>query len=375
MIDAGDLFGDRNRKDQEQTEFLAAMTARLGYDAIGLGERDLNYGFEFLERMITEHRLPFTSANVRNAATGELILPEYIIVERGGLRVGIFSVMGTTHRIVSMSARDIEYQVDDPAETMRALVPRLREQCDTVVLLSHIGERPTEVLLQEIDGVDIALLGHTLRSLTREHFVRQTLVLASVHEGRTLGHARVSIGSRSGQVQSVQVEVISLDDTIPDDSVMRNALQGFEEKIEQARQAQRAAFPRNLGSVDEQFLGDNNCRACHTEIHAQWRQTGHANAFTSLRARSMQNEPECLSCHTTGYRHHGGYDEMDRNNLVNVQCESCHGYGTAHARDGSMLELARESCTQCHDNTLRPCHDESKHEEFDYARFWQRIAH
>ena len=42
------------------------MTGEMGYDAIGLGERDLNYGLPFLKEMIEKYDLPFTNANVRD---------------------------------------------------------------------------------------------------------------------------------------------------------------------------------------------------------------------------------------------------------------------------------------------------------------------
>lgn len=45
------------------------MHGEVRYDAIGLGERDLNFGLEFLQKVIRDHKLPFTSANVRDAAT------------------------------------------------------------------------------------------------------------------------------------------------------------------------------------------------------------------------------------------------------------------------------------------------------------------
>lgn len=374
-LDAGDLFGDRNRGQQAQSEFLARQTMWFGYDALGLGERDLNYGFEFLERMIAEHGLPFTSANVRNAATGELLLPEYLIVERAGLRFGVVSVLSPTYRIATMATRDIEYQVDEPIDTLRELLPRLREQCDVVVLLSHLSQRPTEALVRELEGIDIALVGHTISSLNREFFVNETLILAAAHEGRSIGMARASIAPQTGQVMTAQVTVTTLDDRFEDDPFMLAEVEGFLQQVEDERAAKRAAFPRDRGSPDEMYLGDHNCRACHTEIHAQWRQTSHARSYMTLRARNMQFEPDCLSCHTTGYRHHNGYDEHERTNLINVQCESCHGYGTAHVRDGSMLKVARDSCTECHDNALRPCYDEQEDQDFEYARYWERIAH
>jgi len=374
-LDAGDLFGPRTKNDMMQTEFLCAQTATFGYDAIGLGERDLNYGHEFLQRMIAEHGLPFTNANVRDAATGELILPEFLIVERAGIRFGIVSVMDPSQRIISMSARDIEYDVADPVATLREVLPRLREQCDTVVLLSHLSDRPTEALLREVPGIDLVVVGHTFRSYNRERIVEDAVVLAAVHEGRVVGRADLYVDPQDGRVMSVQVGVTSLDATVPDDPTMLSAVNEYLESVEERREAQRAAYPRNKGSRDEMFLGANNCKSCHTDIYQQWRDTEHARAYTTLRARSMQFEPECLSCHTTGYQHHHGFDEQANTSLTGVQCEACHGYGTAHARDGAMLEMARESCTGCHDNARRPCYDETEDTDFEYAKYWEKIAH
>ncbi len=351
------------------------MTARFGYDAIGLGETDLNYGFEFLQRMIAEHGLPFTNANVRNAATGELLLPEYIVVERGGLRFGICSVLDPSYRIVSMAARDIEYQVDDPAAALRDLLPRLRQKCDTVVLLSHLGDQGSERLLAELGGVDIAVLGHLYRPLTQERIINDAIVLAAVHEGRVIGRADLSVSRQTGKVMTVQVAITTLDASVADDPVMTQAVQGFQQEIENRRLQQRAQYPRTLGSVNESFLGENNCRSCHTTIHQQWRNTGHARAYASLRVSASQFEPQCLSCHTTGFRHHNGFDEQQRLHLAHVQCEACHGYGTDHRRDGEMRRIARESCTQCHDDAARPCFDKAKDQGFEYARYWERIAH
>lgn len=375
VLDGGDLFGDRNRRAQIQGEFLAKQTASFGYDAIGLGERDLNYGFEFLQQMIAEYDLPFTNANVRNAATGELLLPEYLVIERGGVRFGICSVLGPAHRITTMAARDVEYEVADPVTVLQQLVPRLRELSDCVVLLSHFGEQPTETVLEQVPTVDIVVLGHALRSFDRPRTVHRAFVLAAVPEGQRIGRADLGIDLQTGQVMTAQIALTALDEAFEHDPVMLAEVDAFKQRVDDLRDAQRAAFPRDQGSPAEQFLGDNNCKACHTEIHRQWRKTSHSRAHLSLRGRNMQSEPECLVCHTTGYRHYNGFDEHERANLSNVQCEACHGYGTQHDRTGEMLKVARESCTRCHVDSERPCHDEHKDEAFDYARFWERIAH
>ncbi len=375
VLDSGDLFGTRTKKEQVQTEFMCEHTQSFGYDAIGLGEREFNYGWEFFEKMMKTYRLPYTNANVRDAGTGELLLPEFLIVERQGIKFGVCSVMDPSQKIISMSAKDRDYEIADPVATMRDLVPRLREQCDTVVLLSHLSDRPTEALLREVQGIDLAVIGHSFKSYNRERIVGDCVMLSAVHEGRVIGRADVHVNNDDGKVMSVQVHITSLDDAVDDDPVMLQAVNDFLQAAEDRRVAQRAAFPREMGSEDEAFLTSNNCKACHTGIYQEWRQSKHAQAYTGLRAKSMQFEPECLVCHTTGYQYHNGFDEQERTSLSHVQCEACHGYGTEHARNGDMNDKARESCTACHDEDKRPCYDETKHDRFEYATFWEKIAH
>ena len=80
MLDAGDIMGRRNRNEQHQTNFLLEVSGDLGIDAIGLGEKDLNYGLDYLHKGMKDFNLPFTNANVREVASGELILPEYRVI-------------------------------------------------------------------------------------------------------------------------------------------------------------------------------------------------------------------------------------------------------------------------------------------------------
>jgi hypothetical protein len=88
----------------------------------------------------------------------------------------------------------------------------------------------------------------------------------------------------------------------------------------------------------------------------------------------MNQEPECLSCHTTGYQYHGGYeDKKGIGRLANIQCEACHGYGTEHTRDGEYLARARNSCRECHETSSGYHADDGF--EFDYASYWQKISH
>ena len=127
MLDAGDMFGRRTKMEQEQTRFLCEVHGEFGFDAIGLGEWDLNYGLDFLREMIETHHLPFTNANVRDE-TGNLILPEYLMVEKAGIKFGICSVFDPDQKITTMSAHKDSFIVDEPLPVLRTLIPKMRRE-------------------------------------------------------------------------------------------------------------------------------------------------------------------------------------------------------------------------------------------------------
>ena len=57
-----------------------------------MGHYELAAGLPFLKKMDTECDIPFISANLRDAGTGELLFDPYVIIERTGLKIGIIGV-------------------------------------------------------------------------------------------------------------------------------------------------------------------------------------------------------------------------------------------------------------------------------------------
>ena len=368
MLDGGDLFGKRNKNEQHQTRFLCEVTGEMGFDAIGLGEADLNYGLDFLREMIDKHHLPFTNANVVDASTGELILPEYLIVEKNGIKFGLVSVLAPKLKIITMTDIDAGLEVKDPVAVLRELIPRLREQVDTVVLVGHMGEGDTNDVIREVKGIDLNVMGHSFRAQHSERIFDDTVFLAAPHEGRYMGRADLFIDESNGQVMAVEVKLTSLDEAIPDEPGMAKRVEEYKKSFEEYQEARRAAFPRNMGNEKESYLGARSCKNCHEDTWAAYTESAHSQAFSTLRHKGQSEDPECIVCHTTGYQWKNGYSsERPYNKFSNVQCEACHGYGTEHSRDGKWGAQAKDSCVVCHDEKNSP--------DFDFATYWEKIKH
>ncbi|MFH1843064.1 MAG: multiheme c-type cytochrome [bacterium] len=367
LVDAGDLFGRREVMDQEQTRFVCDVTESFGYDAIGLGEMDLNYGTEFLFEMIEKHNLPFICSNVKDPDSGELLLRPYVVVERGGTRFGICSVLDPLQKIQTMAAQDPHFEVEDPVVTLRNLIPKMREEVDTIILLAHMGDRLAEDLLKEVSGVDVAVVGHSYRSFNSERVIGETVFLCAVYEGRYIGRANLNVDG-DGIVQTFTVDVTSLDQEIGDDPVMLERIKNFKENLQEFRLSLRGDHQPVKGSDKEQFLTERVCQKCHADTWEIVKSHKHQTALSALRKKGQGFNPDCLVCHVVGYEYQNGYDDIPPlNKLTNVQCEACHGYGTEHNRDGSMLKMAREACVTCHDEKNSP--------NFSYASYWEQIKH
>lgn len=119
------------------------------------------------------------------------------------------------------------------------------------------------------------------------------------------------------------------------------------------------------------FVGSDRCEDCHPREAAIHAATKHKrDAFKSLvdakQPSLRQFDPECIICHTVGFKHPEGYNDLPRAvkqalhdqkaapdaikkrlakhnaELAHVGCESCHGPGSAHANnpnDAKVREL------------------------------------
>ena len=157
------------------------------------------------------------------------------------------------------------------------------------------------------------------------------------------------------------------------------------------------------------FVGAEKCSGCHSKAHEQWKETAHAFGFKTLKEGPWnekraaervdwiprQFDPECLSCHVTGWhpqemlRYGSGYvREQESSHLLGQQCENCHGPASLHVQreegNATMEELAegrktvrrtleearKTMCIQCHDPDNSPTFTPERFDEF-----WDQVKH
>ena len=148
LLDAGNAFGEA---DEAQEDAVIAAMAEAGYDAMTPGGEELARGLDWLTALNGRLGFPLLSANLQDEEGGRL-LSGSIIVEKDGLRMGIFGLSGETEEI----------PLADAAKSAQSAVSTLRgEGCDVVIALAYLGadEKGAAAvsLAGQAEGIDIII--------------------------------------------------------------------------------------------------------------------------------------------------------------------------------------------------------------------------
>ena len=92
IADAGNFTSYNRRMGADHADCMLKCMGRIGYDVVGISNKDLNTGIELLENAEVYYGLKFVSANLYNRTTNRPYFRPYIIKKHAGLKVGIFGL-------------------------------------------------------------------------------------------------------------------------------------------------------------------------------------------------------------------------------------------------------------------------------------------
>jgi 2',3'-cyclic-nucleotide 2'-phosphodiesterase (5'-nucleotidase family) len=230
LVDAGGLFGEDSPQMRAQTDLLIHETAKLGYQAIGVGASDLGLGVDYLERARAVGGLPFTSANLTRG--GQPLLAPYLVLQSGGTRVGVICVLGTSARPAPGQAAGEAVAIGDPAEALQRYLPELRAKSDLIVLLSQLPAEGLTRLLTTLgsqSGIAVAVDGTSYQPTRTPRQVACTTVLSANSQGKYLGEATLTLaGAALAGTPSTTVHELTLD--LPENPQIASRVHAFVEQ-------------------------------------------------------------------------------------------------------------------------------------------------
>lgn len=238
LLDAGDcLQGDNasyyfNFVDTESRHIFARMAEYMHYDAVVVGNHDIETGHAVYDRIKEQMSVPFLAANAVREDTGEPYFQEYAILDRNGLKV---AVIGFTNPNIKgwlspelwsgMSFTDLMQCAQKEVDKVIA-----KENPQVVIVATHSGtgsgdgdslESQGKDLLYSLKGVDFIICSHDHKPYVEQK--DSCVLLNSGSHCNNLSHGRITLTLKDGQVQSKTVfgELVPIDkDKV--DTVMRD---------------------------------------------------------------------------------------------------------------------------------------------------------
>ena len=154
--------------------------------------------------------------------------------------------------------------------------------------------------------------------------------------------------------------LVPFDDSIANDPQIKAMITAYNDKVADIYSGSGESKPA-AASVE---LRLSTCEQCHSEQVKQWKSTAHAKAYSTLVGKSKQFDPKCLACHTTRFEQPDGFNmKQQQMELVNIQCESCHGSAKEHLADLTKKPEPRPTmalCIKCHTADRCPGFDVDK---------------
>jgi 5'-nucleotidase/UDP-sugar diphosphatase len=253
LFDAGDIFTGALSRLTDGALMFEFMTT-MGYDAMGIGNHEFDYGEAILLWQKNRAAFPVLSANLFFKDTEHPFAQRHTIIERDGIRIGVVGILGQDAASTAIARDHIdELDVTDPAAAAQKSVDELRDDVDLIILLTHQGHTaPMQTdaeadprLTRDIDkdialadavtGVDVLFGGHADAG-TWEPVVSPkngTLIMQTFGQATYLGYLQLTLDVESREIKSYDGKLIPVNaDVLEPDA-----------KIERKNRAYRDAFP------------------------------------------------------------------------------------------------------------------------------------
>ncbi|HRY37795.1 MAG TPA: bifunctional UDP-sugar hydrolase/5'-nucleotidase [Smithellaceae bacterium] len=251
-FDAGDYtMGSLYHMLIREEAFELRLLSAMGYDAVTLGNHEFDLKPAGLASILRTAKakggLPqivfagaiFDRQNPVLASLqdtfSETGVKNYMVLERSGLKIGIFGLLGKIAIEVSPFAKPLTFR--DPLETAQDMVNLLRnkEKVDIVVCLSHSGlndhpdKSEDQLLAKKVKGIDVIISGHTHTKLDKPIQVGDTIIVQAWCYGKQVGV--LDIAYDKGKVTVKNYATVSVNSSIKSDEPIQKMIDSFKQTI------------------------------------------------------------------------------------------------------------------------------------------------
>lgn len=260
LLDGGDFsMGTLYQTIYETEAPELVLMGEMGYDAVTLGNHEFDYRSEGVSHMLLSavrqkeqhsvQKLP--ALLLSNIDWGKNTTPEnrklkqaldtygsssYTILEKEGIRIGIFGVLG---KDADAFAPESGLIFDTIVESSRKMIKVLqKEQADLIICLSHSGtcekesKSEDEILAKAVPEIDVIVSGHSHTILRSAISYGDTYIVSAGSYCELLGELELS-QKENGRWILDSYHLHSLDETVEENPEIKEKLKEYKKKVDQ----------------------------------------------------------------------------------------------------------------------------------------------
>ena len=171
LVSAGDSIMGKPLVSADQGKSAIEFMNAAGYDAMTVGNHELDFGIDNLKALAKDADFPILCADMTTEADGKTVFDSNKIFEIGGVKVGVFG-LATPETLTKADASKMPGitfpQTDKLYAVAQAQVDELNKAgADLIVCLGHlgiddesIGNRSIDVC-EHVNGIDLFIDGHS----------------------------------------------------------------------------------------------------------------------------------------------------------------------------------------------------------------------
>jgi cytochrome c554/c'-like protein len=416
-VEPMDLGGQAKRFGKQaemKFEFALRGLIEMGYQAVGFGPQDLTMDVLTLAINLPADKNPLVSANVGLVDFDSGFTKRYKIIEAGGMKIGVTSVLGKKQIAAIKNTSDVK--LVEPYQAIPEVLPKLLDaHCDHLVLLSYADPEETKDLAQRFHEFDFVVTANGAEVPPNEPRTIAGTKSQLIECGEKAEYVIV-IGLYKGGATAWRYQRVPLDSRNKEAPEMQKLLVDYQHELETLGLEGLGIKP-SVNMTGRKFAGSKVCGDCHTQAMAVFEKTPHSHATETLENLKPPRhfDPECLSCHVTGWEpqkffpYTSGYLNLKATpQMVGNGCENCHGPAAEHVAveqgDVKATDKVREDlraalrlkvlenegnkngpevngkpgekqkegkvtqmCMECHDLDNSPA--------FDFQKYWPKVKH
>lgn len=230
LVDAGDTLHGTDFAKKGCGKRIVSIMNLIGYDAMVPGNNDFNYRVEALLKREKKMSFPLISANITYKKSGDDVLRNHFIIEKNGVKYGIFGLT-TTDTVIKEDPKDIKHlEFNNPITAAKKEVEELKsEGAQVIIALTHLGiddksEYTSIDVAKEVKGIGLIVDGHSHSALKSGLKEGSTLIVSA---GQYLENIGVVTIDPKGKMKAA---LVNSEEFNGRDSAIDNFIDGYSNK-------------------------------------------------------------------------------------------------------------------------------------------------